>query len=774
MRTRPALPPQSPPDLIVNNDTRAQAEENERRFDTYLSVLRSENMPLPGLPQSPGQLYVPQAAWEAGLCPYLLRPGTKMRDALNAYGKQKGYACVIATKLGFEQITIQAMKDRLDLMASQLGSEMALKPQAIRREIKTVFDLFLKRSGKDRQKRAAPLLEQLLQDLAQDELPLGPHAKTILRSIKQLMSRIDNLETDGQSLSLADRIALAIAKIGLPQTALARNIGVKQVTLHNWLTGKKTPNARSYPKLQAIAREAGLPEDFIVEKCPGQRAGRAWRFTLDLFPEAYRDRNSEDLRKSVQAHLTEDDRLLGHAQLCERLAHLCADLNEGRRNDKDRKAMRDENKIDIRAFPPLLRNDLATLETYYRHNKGHAAGTATTYLNVIGGVLDFAMSANAPADLRVPPEKIRLTHILSAELWGALLRHRLKVGQDHMGEAFRVHRGNAERFKSILSLAEPKEGFFKTHTEFHDAIKALGPAHRYVSSDTESITDILLRAQADLREQKSSWTKNSKPKTAGRYEIADLLNLPDPRIAGARMIAFQHRIITHLAPDLSNSLDDIDPMELPLSYATGLRNIMLLHILMQTGLRIGMLNALTVGPTRASNIQITPGAPPTVAIRKELFKNREYLIPQDRDFSRELHDHNGLYRDLEIYMRLGRPRLLHMEESQYFFVADRAYAKKTLLTTNALYNPVRYLSRAAIGEDAPCGQRLIFKRDTLRPHHFRDILATYVLHASGGHYGAAADAIHVTEKTCREYYAYDSPEKRAPVLRAALGQAPEE
>jgi DNA-binding transcriptional regulator YiaG len=773
MRTRPALPPRPIPNLIVGNDTRAQAAENQRRFDDYLSLLHSENMPLPGLPQSPGHLYVPQAAREAGLCPHLLRPGTEMRDAIDAFGSQKGYACIITANLDFEQITIQAMKDRLDLMASHLGNELGLKPSGIQREIKTVFDLFLKRSGKDRQKLAAPLLEQLLQDLAQDELPLGTHAKTILCSIKDLMSQIDKLETDGQFLSLADRIAIAVAKIGLPQTALARVIGVKQSTLNKWMKGEKTPNARSYPALQAIAREAGLREDFIVEKCPGQGVARAWRLSLDLFPPQYRDRNSEDLRKSVQAHLTEDDRLLGHAQICERLAHLCEDLNEGRKKDKSRKAMRDENKIDTSAFSPILRKDLATLESYYKYNKGHAAETATTYLNFIGAVLDFALSANAPAELRVPREEIRLSHILSAELWGALLKHRLEVGQDHLGHTFKVHRGNADRFKSILSLADPKDGFFKTHTEFHKAMAALGEPHRHVSSNAEGITDILLRAQAGLREQKKSWAKNSTPKTAGRYEITDLLNLPDPRIAGSRMIAFQHRIIAHLAPDLTKPLDDIDPMTLPLSYATGLRNIMLLHIFMQTGLRIGMLNKLTVGRTRASNIQITPGAPPTISIRKELFKNRNNLIPQDRDFFRELQDHNGFYRDLEIYMRLGRPRLLHGEESEYFFVADRAFAKKTLITTNVLYTPVRNLSRAAIGEDAPCGQRLIFKRGTLRPHHFRDILATYVLHASGGHYGAAADAIHVTEKTCREYYAYDSPEKRAPVLHAALSKAPQ-
>lgn len=774
MQTRPALPPQPIPNLIAGNDTRAQAAENQRRFDAYLSLLRSENMLLPGLPQNPGHLYVPQAAREAGLCPYLLRPGLKMRDALDAYGRQKGYACVIATNLDFEQITIQAMKDRLDLMASHLGSELGLKPSGIQREIKTVFDLFLKRSGKDRQKLAAPLLEQLLQDLAQDELPLGAHAKHILGRIKDLMSRIDNLETDGQFLSRADRITLAIAKIGLPYTTLARHIGVKQPTLRNWMTGEKTPNARSYPALQAIAREAGLREDFIVEKCPGQGVARAWRLSLDLFPAPYRDRNSEDLRKSVQAHLTEDDRLLGHDQLCARLAHLCADLNEGRRTDKNRKAMRDENKIDTSAFPPILHEELAILENHYRHNQGHTAGTATTHLNFISGLLDFATSENAPAELRVPPEQIRLAHILSEGLWGALLQHRLKVGRDHMDDAFRVHRGHAARFKSILALTEPKEGFFKTHTEFHDAIKALGSPHRYISPNTESITDILLWAQAGLRKQKTSWTKNSKPKMPGRAEIADLLSLPDPRIAGTRMIAHQHRIIAHLAPDLSKPLDDIDPMDVPLSYATGSRNIVLLHILMQTGLRIGMLNKLTVGQTRASNIQITPGAPPTVSIKKELFKNRNYLIPQDRDFYRELHDHTGFYRDLEIYMHLGRLRLLHMEESQYFFVADRANAKTTLLTTNVLYAPVRNLSRATIGGDAPDGQRFIFKRDTLRPQHFRDILATYVLHASGGHYGAAADAIHVTEKTCREYYAYDSPEKRAPVLHAALSKAPEE
>ncbi|MDF3351964.1 hypothetical protein, partial [Sulfitobacter sp. KE12] len=67
----------------------------------------------------------------------------------------------------------------------------------------------------------------------------------------------------------------------------------------------------------------------------------------------------------------------------------------------------------------------------------------------------------------------------------------------------------------------------------------------------------------------------------------------------------------------------------------------------------------------------------------------------------------------------------------------------------------------------PPDKRLI-RATHLRPHHFRDILATTVLHRTNRNYALAGDAIHVTESTARAYYAHDSVERRRPELEKVM------
>jgi DNA-binding transcriptional regulator YiaG len=55
-----------------------------------------------------------------------------------------------------------------------------------------------------------------------------------------------------------ERIQKILDKTGWSQTELARQCGVRRNTLHNWLRGKRKPNAAAVRCLQQVEAQVGI------------------------------------------------------------------------------------------------------------------------------------------------------------------------------------------------------------------------------------------------------------------------------------------------------------------------------------------------------------------------------------------------------------------------------------------------------------------------------------------------------------------------------------
>ena len=762
---RPPLPSRAIPTLTNGKDNRAQAAENRRRIADYLELLREQHLPLPAAPQQPTILGIGRVAEEAGVSLGVLRPDHPLRQQIEQAIPELGLAIVADGSVAADQLSVDDCRTLFTALAPAKAADLGIKREAMQGFVAQLFDLVTTRAKGDGSAAALPLVRQLQRDAADDVLDISDHVRRILDDFDVWLSHPADpgggLSGEAlTSMAFPDLLLMTMDRAGLSQATVAAVCGVPQATVCKWLTQGRAPNARSYPGLRRLAQHVGYPDDALIGSITRLRGSHGLRLPLALYPPQHRDRRSRDLRASVKQHLTTDDLQLSTEALSRRIAALCAEHHAEREPARQRKSMRDRNRIDRSQFPARLRAELDLYRGWLAGN-GRRPPTQAAYINHLEGFFSFAISENAPATLRVPPGGIGFAHVASRQLWEAYFRHLTAVGRETMGADFRISRAIVNRMKAVSALFDPDHGFMSANKGIFEDAARLGEQH--LPGFLVDHPQVLMREiHREIGSFRIAWMKQSKRPTLGRDEIADLLSLPDPMIA-VRQIVRHLRDQTSRIRNYNISRNGERSPRLNHHYATALRKLVMIHLFGQTALRIGMIPKLTVGSHPGAHLKWSD-TNPTLTIPANLFKNDNSEVFKDGPYFRELENIDGFFADLRAYLDLARPRFLDGAESDLLFLGWSAKSGCVPTQSNILRNELTRITRSAIGLDAPPGKRLI-RATHLRAHHFRDILATTVLLQSEGRdYALAGDAIHVTESTAYAHYARDSVEQRRPAL----------
>lgn len=766
--TRAPLPERPIPQEIVGNDTRAQAAENRRRISDYLDLLRTTAASLPADPTQPDRLGTAQVAREAGVSLGILRPGHPLRKKVEGMISELGLA-VIHIPPARDDLTVGDCHSLFLRLAPAKAKKMGIRSEAMSGFVNDLFQRIRDRSKDGDSTSIAPLIAELREDAVANLLDLEPHVLRIIKTFDDWIALSVNpgraiSEEALSAMAFHDLLRLGMENAGLSQARAAGIAGIRQPTLHKWLHEQRFPNQRSFDGLRKLAEYFGFPSEALIHSITRSRGGAGYHFRPDDFPAEHRGKSSKRLREAVRACLTDDDFQLSTETFRARLADLCAELQGAFKSDLDRKKMRDANRIVRDRFSEQL---VAELAGYCDDLalRGRKTATQDSYLKHLEGFFSFALSDAAPTDLRLDPAKTSITHAAARGLWHAYFAHLTEIGRTHTGPGFRISRAIVERTTAVAAMFA-EDGYIDRTPTLLSCLDDLSgdhlPKNRRRSWATLEAAEKLEAIYLDLRKFRNVWIKDgSKPPVSGRYEIADLLAVKNPMIAVTQIILHLRRKKEKLRKWEKN-----DKKRLNHHYATALRKLVLVHLLGQTAFRIGMVPSITFGKP-GCHLQWPKGGKPCLTIPAEMFKNGAGVVFKDGPYQRELEDRNGCYADLEEYRDLARPRLLDDKDDNHLFLSWSAGRGGRAVSAQVTRHEITAFTADAIGINAPPEQRLI-RIKHLRPHHFRDILATSVLRKTNRNFALAGDAIHVTEETARQYYAYDTVEQRRPELQKIL------
>jgi len=211
-------------------------------------------------------------------------------------------------------------------------------------------------------------------------------------------------------------------------------------------------------------------------------------------------------------------------------------------------------------------------------------------------------------------------------------------------------------------------------------------------------------------------------------------------------------------------------------FPEALQDLVWTQIQAQAGLRPATWKDVTWNPDNSGHLR-RDARGWYLEISKVHFKN-EKGNALEADFHRRLVDKNGLYRNLERYLRSARHLLTEGMKTRLLFI----YARKNLeidgsnrkvpgrRTTrfyeNGLAGRIRTATNRHLAWDEAAGTGIkgIFG---FGPTAFRHILATAVLKLTGS-FVLAADAIADSEQTARKYYTRFKPSDRRESLDDAI------
>lgn len=768
---RAPLPTLPIADLIKDHDTTAQTAENRRRIHAYLDKLREERLGLPCAPHEPNVLGIAQVAKEAGVSLGVLRSGHPMRRALDEAIPELGLVPIIAPKRRGAELSIADCQAVFLSAAPGKALEAGLKPEVMEAFVLQMFGILRVRAGPDDTVSVRPLIAELQQDARKGFLELPHHVLTLIRDFDAWLSAgldpVTHLEGEAVSaLAFPDLLQLGMARLGLSQSEAAAVVGTKQTAVGRWLSGERVPNERSHAGLRKLACLFGFPDpDLLVRTIIRKRPSRGVNLALEDFPEEYRGKNFKGVRDCVASQITDADLNLPAEAWREQIRNLCHKIHDQSAPNRRRKAMRDANAIDRNAFPCRLREDLDRYRSFLRRRR-RKLNTQDSYIQHLEGFFGFVMSDSMKPELRVANSVASIAHAGSRLLWTAYFEHLEETGRRICGDDFRICRSLVERMKSVQSMFDDERGFIPGDQKSMEALEQLAPCYfPHIAIGTKGSV-LLTQIERDMSRVRKTWLPMSRSSRKGRDEIADLLSREDPMIAIYSCLDFLRKRLKKTRK-WQASLPG-GPRRLNLHYAIGLRSIVLFHLLGQTALRIGMFPELTVGVHPHAHLEWQPGKKPHLVIPAKLFKNSDSEVFKEGPYERTLKDIHGCYDDLREYLEVGRPRLLDNMQSDRLLLVWSKASGAAPTKIQPLRNLITEITRDAVGIGARAESRLI-STTHLRPHHFRDILATAVLNRTGN-YALAADAIHVTEKTAREYYAHDSVKKRRPALEAVFDQ----
>lgn len=770
--TRLPLPTKAIPEEIVGHDTRVQAAENRRRIQDYLDLLRDTKAALPADRTQPTRLSTAVVAREAGVSPGVLRPRHPLRRQVEDAIQRLGLA-VIHVPPTRDRMTVGECHHLFRSLAPAEGKKIGLKSGIMTELVDELFRYIRYRAKDGDDSPVTPIIEELRDDAAEDHLDLPVPVLRIIENFERWMVQSANpggnfTQEALSEMAFHDLLQLGMANAGLSQSQAADLVGIPQSTLNKWLQEKRFPNRRSFHGLRRLADHFGFPSEALIASITRSNGGAGYHFRPDDFPNEHRGKGGKRVRDAVKSRLVDEDFQLSTEAFRSRITSLCKEIEGAFTRDLARKRMRDANRITRNRFSNAL---IKQISDYCDdlHHRGRSKATRESYRNHFESFFSFALSDVAPASLRLKSETVSLIHAGSRPLWDAFFTHLQNIGRTHTNDPqFRINRAIVERMTTVSALFA-EDGFVERNPELLAHLQTFPDVHRPKRTlqlwgelmDEQKLEIIYL----DLKKFRRQWVKaKSRPPTNGRSEIADLLAMDNPMDAVSQ-------ILLHLRDAKAKVRKWETGQEgkrLNHHYATALRKIVLVHFLRQTALRLAMVPQITVGQA-GCHLKWNDGHKPELNIPSDLFKNGTSEVFKTGPYYRELNDRDGFYDDLKEYLQLARPRLLDGKASNHLFLSWSPQKGGGPVSAAVTRNEITSFTADAIGINAPPEQRLI-KANHLRPHHFRDILATAVLRKSNRNFALAGDAIHVTEETARRYYAHDTVEQRRPDLQKVLAE----
>lgn len=766
---RPPLPTRLIPNEIVGHDTRPQAAENRRRVSEYLERLRATGTALPADPTQPKRLGTAQVALEAGVTLGVLRPGHPLRKQIEEAVSALGLATIHVLP-SRDHLTVAECHSLFRSLAPAEAVKAGILPDKMAEFVDKFFEFIRYRAVDENTDLVAPIVAELREEAASGSLDIPVHVRRIIEKFDTWLE--DSIDPGTSfapdilsTIAFSDLLSLGLDRMGLSQSEAADIAGIPQPTLHKWLRRHGSPNVRSHAGLRRLSEYFGFPPDSLIAAITRSQGGSGSRFRSDDFPPEHRGKSSKRVREAVRARLVEDDFQLSPDTFRAKIADLCTQLHRSFVDDLARKKMRDANRIDRDRFSDDL---VAELADYSRDlaQRNRSDSTLSSYTKHMEGFFSFALSNKAPEHLRLDRTNVSIVHCASRDLWQAYFTHLTEIGRDLMKPSFKISRAMVDRMTAVAALFK-EDGYIDRTSSLLCQLQALSSDHRPRSRRKNWIQledeDRLESVYLDLHKFRKSWKKErSQNPVSGRSEISDILALENPMIA-------VDQILSHLRArkaEIQKWGKDGDTGRLNHHYATALRKIVLVHLLGQTALRIGMVPLITVGKP-GCHLEFTADDTPRLTIPAEFFKNGTSEVFKDGPYRRDLVDREDFYADLKEYLDLARPRLLDGKSDDHLFLSWSAKNGGGPVSSQVTRHELTSFTADAIGINAPPEKRLI-RVNHLRPHHFRDILATSVLRKTNRNFALAGDAIHVTEETARQYYAYDTVEQRRPELHRIL------
>lgn len=754
MKTRAALPTRPIPQLVVGHDTTAQARENRARIVQYLSNLAEQRLALPADPTRSSRLGIAQIGREAGVCIGVLRQGSPLRVEIETAEKALGLAAIAKDDRTFSSLSIKDLFERLRGSVDRIADDLGKSRENVDESLEDLEEILIRNAKGDPTANAADIIDDLRGAGDSSESSLPRRLKDMLAQLQTWVSASD-APIDLEIVSFPDALAHVLGRHGGTQVAIAAELGMKPNTISRWLKGRSVPNARSFTSLRTLSSLAGLPEEFLIEAAFKFDTGQGPKLTKHDVPERFRHRSYRHIVADAKARLTDDDFALSTIALQNKIGSYCEEAEEQRQPGRDRHKLRLMNRIDRARFSASLKEDIAQWQSELRDNN-RSPETVEAYSGLVEAVLAFALSDKIPSSLRLNAETARISHLASP----VFLSHYFELMVANRRAAFgdptsKICRTSVERVKAIQSMFHPIDGFIQKNRDRVDAIAELGGEHLFFDYCLSEPAKLLNRVHYEIGEVRKKWMKETNSPTAGKSEIADLLEERNPIRAVTAMIMAQRDIALRLlnSPRFSRSVMTQD------QFSTASRKLIVLHVFAQTGMRVGMLPKLTVGRTLQHHLRVKDGCDPTFTIEASLFKNEDSPFFKEGPYKRVMQNFAGFAEDFRLYMDKARPILLDRKKSDTLFPVKGG----SPISASNLRDEIYKISANVIGRRAPPELRLVAS-GYLKPHHFRDILATQILHDSNRDYALAADAIHVTEATCREHYAHDTPEMRQPKL----------
>lgn len=745
-RPRGALPhlvPAPPP----GPDKRAAALENEMRLADYIARLAARRLPLPADPQNPVRLHLAQVAREAGLRRESLVAGGRLRPHLDAASRLLGVGIVHLDPAAAPAATIAAAKARAFCVIRERAAAAGGLSRAGMDELRRLFSILEARAGAP-DATFAEALAALEEDARAGRVREATKRLAEIEDLRALLASAP-AEADLPE-EFAPALEVTLGRLGLTVSRAAQIMDVASTNVSRWLSGDRVPDARFEPGLRLLERKAGLKPGALVGRIRRRRAGRA-RVSKDWFPEGMRGALYAAPRRRAVARRFPDgfgQRTQGDATaaLAEEIQHLEAKRAVSRLRDKKRRARR----LDRDEIPMRFREDLASYldwaqsseppQDIQRLRSPIDPATAHAYE---GYLLRFARFCLGPPHA-VPADELDLAHVASPVLWADYFRHLMRENvelaaslenaellsrDDREGRLSRAH---VERLHAVEGMLNPFTGYLSRHPALASRIAALPPELLPAHGRGGDIGAALRACAMDLAELRKSFGRVAREPVASKDEIDAILALPNPLCA--------------LAPLFNTLHAERDTLRRgSLSWANACRSLVLLHLLSQTAFRVGMHNALRVSGPQPHLVPNENGF--HLIVERELFKNEASIVFKEGPYRRELVDVFGAFDDIAEYLEVARRIILAGRRSDRLFVTAGSRGADGMIAHLAR-SVVYEVSERAIGLTAPGGG--IVAR--LRPHHFRDILATAMLKTSKNVF-LAADAIHVTPETVLRHYA---------------------